>query len=406
MTFLLPDISSLDNFYDRGKFLLAWRISMSFLFIFIILTTFYGIINPYAAIPAALAGLVAIVSLMYLRVTKNYAPLFWVYATAGSLLANFAMNFVLDFTHFVDFIWLVDVIILAFVGLGWVGGITFSILNVVGVAYFFFGSLNRHIEILQPKTLFEQIADYTEVLFAFFVGSYLMYQFIVFQRYSEKSLTSANQDLASQNKLIQQKNKENETLMKEIHHRVKNNLQIVISLLRMQSAELKSEESKVQFAEAINRIMAMSLIHQKLYGEKELSKVNLKSYLDELISEIVDIFPGQDRVEVKLETQQNAMNLDTIVPLGLLINELISNSFKHAFQGKEDGKISLKIREHEGTFELEYSDDGQWIEPEEGNGSFGLELVEILTDQLNGEKKVTVGNGTHYHFVLRDTIPA
>jgi two-component sensor histidine kinase len=399
-----PDISSIESFYDRGKFLLAWRISMFFLIIFVALTLFYGMINPVAMIPSGLAVSVAAVCLLYLWLRKNYKPLFWAYATAGTLLANFAMNLVLDFTHFVDFIWILDAIILAFVGLGWVGGISFAIVNAIGLAYFFFVSVNRHIEILEPKTQFELIADYTEVLFALFVAAYLLYQFIVFQSHAEKSLTHANKDLANQNQLIQQKNMENETLMKEIHHRVKNNLQIIISLLRMQSAELKSEESKVHFTEAINRIMTMSLIHQKLYSEKELSKVKLKSYLEQLVSEILKAFQGDSKVNIQIETSVEDVHPDMIVPMGLLVNELVSNSLKHAFKPQETGVIELHVYQKGHIYKLNYSDSGTWKNTPDSESSFGLELIDILTDQMNGTKELTTENGTHYHFQLSDNI--
>lgn len=401
---LHPDISSIESFYDRGKFLLAWRISVSFMIIFVVLTSFYGFINPLAMLPSGLAILVSIVSVIYLWTTKNYKPLFWSYALAGTILANFAMNLVLDFTHFVDFIWILDAIILAFVGLGWVGGVTFAIINAFAVAYFFFISLNTHIKILQPKTHFEQIADYSEVLFAIFVGAYLLYQFIIFQTFSEKSLKEANNDLAKQNQLIQQKNTENETLMKEIHHRVKNNLQIIISLLRMQSAELKSEESKVHFTEAINRIMTMSLIHQKLYGEKELSKVKLKSYLEQLVKEILKAFQGDSKVNIQIETSVEDVHPDMIVPMALLVNELVSNSLKHAFEPNETGEIHLRVVQSGNAFELDYSDSGKWKMTRENESSFGLELIDILTDQMNGTKELNTENGTNYHFQLSDNI--
>ncbi len=366
----------------------------------------YAYSSITALIPTAITLVISSSCLVYLAISKNYKPLFWVYAVAGSLLAHFAMNYVLSFTHYVDFMWVVISIILAFIGLGWVYGVLFIFGNAVGLAYFYWFTLNTHIQVLEPKTNVEILADYIEVLFAFFVVAYLMRQFILFQTYSENSLIKANEDLAKQNKLIQSKNNENETLMKEIHHRVKNNLQIIISLLRMQSAELKSRESQEHFSEAINRILAMALIHQKLYSSKELSKVNIKSYLEQLVMEIVAIFPGRDKVSVRVETCIDQMSLDTIVPLGLLINELISNSLKHAFRENEQGAITIGIRQKGEKFEVTYSDNGQWKEPNTEVSSFGLELVDILTDQLNGTKEMNTENGTHYRFILSDTIPA
>ncbi|MDX2359356.1 MAG: sensor histidine kinase [Crocinitomicaceae bacterium] len=406
MGFFTPNISAIDNYYDKGRFLLAWRISIAFTLIFTVLAIIYGLSNADALLPICLTLVVTVSSAIYLRTTLNFKPLFWVYAISGTLITNFAMNYVLDFTHYVDFVWMTACILLAFVGLGWIYGVFFIGLNLVGIGYFFWFTLNRHIEILQPKTNLELIADLVELSFAFFVIAYLMRQFVLFQKYSESSLKQANADLENRNQLILSKSKENETLVKEIHHRVKNNLQIIISLLRMQSTELKSEESKSHFTEAINRIMAMSLIHQKLYGEKELSKIELKSYAEELVKEIISVSDQGENISVTIDSNMETMNIDTIVPLGLLINELVSNSLKHAFSSDKKGVIELRILQKEDHYELTYSDSGTWKAIEEGTTSFGLELVDILTEQMNGEKTLNTDNGTHYQFILKDTINA
>ena len=206
-------------------------------------------------------------------------------------------------------------------------------------------------------------------------------------------------NLEDQNKLILSKNSENETLLKEIHHRVKNNLQIVISLLRMQSMEMKSEESKTYFTEAINRIMAMFLVHQKLYGEKELSKIDLEKYIEELVNDIIAISFDKNNIELLIKVNVEYLSLDTIMPLGLLINELASNSLKHAFNDK-DGQISIVINQTGDKFDFDYSDNGIWKTPVSDRVSFGVELIDILTDQMNGSKVLDTGNGTHYSFKL------
>jgi len=394
-----PDISSFTNYYDKGRFLLAWRISLSFTIIFLILSILYGLEDAQAVLPVSLTLLVTISSLVYLKITKNFKPLFWVYAISGTILTNFAINYVLEFTHYVDFMWITACILLSFIGLGTRYGILFIIINSIGIAYFFWFTLNTHIETLQPKTNLELTGDFIEVLFAFFVIAYLLTQFVHFQQYSESELKKLNKDLEEQNKLILSKNSENETLLKEIHHRVKNNLQIIISLLRMQSGDMKSEESKKHFSEAINRIMAMSLIHQKLYGEKELSKIDLKSYIEELVNDIIGVSLGKDNVSLIVKTKVNKLSLDTIVPLGLLINELVSNSLKHAFNN-EDGEITVEINQFEENFEFDYWDNGTWKEPTTNEVSFGVELIDILTDQMNGSKLLNTTDGTHYTFKL------
>ncbi len=403
MGLFTPNTKTITNFFDKGVFLLAWRISMAFFLVFLILTFIYGFSsNSQAAIPASMVLIVSSFCLFYLKRTKNYRILFWIYAIAGTLLANFAMNYVLDYTHYVDFIWIIACVLISYVGLGWKYGIMFMGINAVGIAYFFWFTLNDHITTLQPKNNLEILGDYIEMIFALTVIAFLMKQFVFFQKYSASKLKSANIHLESQNQLILSKNKENETLMKEIHHRVKNNLQIIISLLRMQSAELKNVESKTQFSEAISRIMAMSLIHEKLYGEKELSKINLKSYLHELSEEIIALSVDNKQIDLAVDTNISGINLDFIVPLGLLVNELVSNSLKHAFSNKNTGQIQIRFTLCDTDYKLTYEDNGTWKEPDENRTSFGFELIDILTEQMNGQKTIDTSNGTKYEFQLQD----
>ena len=128
-----PDISSISSFYDQGKYLLAWRISIAFALIFMILTTLFAISSANAFLPASLVLVASLGCALYLKITKNYKPIFWAFVICGSLLAHFAMNYVLDFTHFVDFIWIITAILLAYIGLGWVYGMIFSFLNLIGL---------------------------------------------------------------------------------------------------------------------------------------------------------------------------------------------------------------------------------------------------------------------------------
>jgi two-component sensor histidine kinase len=167
----------------------------------------------------------------------------------------------------------------------------------------------------------------------------------------------------------------------------------------MQSIEMKSDESKTYFTEAINRIMAMFLVHQKLYGEKELSKIDLEKYIEELVNDIITISLDKNNVELLIKVNVEYLSLDTIMPLGLLINELASNSLKHAFNDKK-GQISIVINQTGDKFDFDYSDNGIWKTPVSDRVSFGVELIDILTDQMNGSKVLHTEKGTHYSFKL------
>jgi len=399
-----PNTDGLENYYDKGRFLLAWRISVGFVFIFTPLTIVYSFLNLKAMIPAALVLFVVIISLIYLKITRKFIPIFWFYTFSSSILANFTLYYVSDLTHYVDFMWITCSVLIAFIGLGKKAGVAVITLNSVGIFIFYFFYLNQHIVSLQPRSLTVLIGEFTEILFAFFVIFFLVRQFVQFQVRTQSALEDANAGLEHQYNLISAKSQENETLIKEIHHRVKNNFQIIISLLRMQSMEMKTDEGKTHFKEAINRIMAMSLIHQKLYTEKELSKIDLKSYIEELVNEIITYSNVQREINIEIETNVKGIDLISVVPLGLLINELVSNSLKHAFTEVEGNQIKIKIDDLETEYAFDYFDNGSWKENDETTSNFGIELIGILTEQLNGTKSLDTSNGTRYQFLLSKTV--
>ena len=229
---------------------------------------------------------------------------------------------------------------------------------------------------------------------------FVIKQFIVVNEYAEKMRSNAFKELTSEKIKVEKQHIEKTVLLQEIHHRVKNNLQVIISLLRIQSQELKSEEAKRSFNEAISRVMTMSLIHQKMYEREELSRINLNDYLSTLIDDMLTSSVTNGKVNFSLHFETEEIGSKTIAPLALIINELVSNSLKHAFE--KNGKIEIQFRTvQDGRFELIYSDNGSWKERKEG--SFGLQLIDIFTEQLDGEfKRETTENGTTYRFLLSD----
>ena len=401
MSLFTPNTDSIDDFYDKGKFLLAYRISLFFLTAFTLLSVIYLINDINSILPILLTDIVVVFAFFHLKTTKNVQPFFWIYTISGSLIIHFSLNHMLQLTHYVDLIWIMVIVSLAFIGLGAKYGLLFLTLNVLGIAYFFCCTLNHHIRVLEVRDPLELIGDVIEITFALLIIGYLLLAFVRYQKQTEKVLRVVNTNLEEQNALIQSKNLENETLLKEIHHRVKNNLQIIISLLRMQSMEMKSEESKMYFTEAINRIMAIFLIHQKLYGEKELSKIDLKKYIEELVNDIISISFDKNNIELFIKVNVKYLSLETIMPLGLLINELASNSLKHAFND-QTGQISIVINQTGDKFDFDYLDNGIWKTPVSDRVSFGVELIDILTDQMNGSKVLQTEKGTHYSFKLKN----
>ena len=178
-----------------------------------------------------------------------------------------------------------------------------------------------------------------------------------------------------------------EILLKEIHHRVKNNLQVISSLLRLQSHSVKDEVAKSALLEGQNRVMSIALIHQKLYQDEKLDLVEFSTFADELFSQLRSIFDVGTGVHIINEIPETFIGIDTAVPLGLILNELITNSFKYAFKNIASPCIRLSMETKGDVYILTYSDNGAGLPADiniEHSKSLGLRLVNRLSKQLNG----------------------
>ena len=185
-----------------------------------------------------------------------------------------------------------------------------------------------------------------------------------------------------------------------MHHRVKNNLQIISSLLKLQSFETESEEVKNHFNEAIGRIRSMALIHEKMYSNNDLSEINLESYLINLSKDICESMNANDDLMVKIQSELKRVDIKSMVPISLIFNELITNSLKHGIKDITDAKITITVTSNERLTEIYYSDNGTWIAPKK-TATFGLELLETLASQLDGFVERSIENGTNYHFTFK-----
>lgn len=192
---------------------------------------------------------------------------------------------------------------------------------------------------------------------------------------------------------------ERELLLKELHHRVKNNMQMIMSLLRIQSRKTKDSESKEGFVESINRINAMSKIHELLYTRDDMLHLNTNEYISTLVQDIKQGFAGGGNINIKTDIKID-LPFEQATYIGLIINELVSNSFKYAFN-KNDGEIHISLVENEGKRYLQISDNGKGFDKNIEFG-LGLDLVEALViNQLGGEiKRDSSNSGTYYKVVF------
>lgn len=195
---------------------------------------------------------------------------------------------------------------------------------------------------------------------------------------------------------------EKEVLLREIHHRVKNNLNIIYSLLDMQSRQVSDPSLNALLLDSQKRLKTMALIHEKLYCSKSLSRIDFAEYIHSLVMSISASYRTQSNpIQLEIEADPVQLNIETAIPTGLIINELVTNALKHAFPGDREGTVWIKFREIDhGQLDLKIIDNGvglssgiSWQQPP----SLGMRLVSILADQLDADLQVETENGTGFH---------
>ncbi len=201
------------------------------------------------------------------------------------------------------------------------------------------------------------------------------------------------------NRLLATKNAENELLLKEIHHRVKNNLEVVSSLLALQSAQIDDPNTKEAMQEGQNRVNSIGIVHQKLYQGTNLGAIEMKDYFLNLSESILDSFGAEERVSIELAMEKLNVDIDTAVPLGLIVNELLTNTLKYAFPKGSNGKVLIRLEKRKnGVLHLEVSDNGVGKSGITHGTGFGNQLVSLLTQQLSGSMREEIKNGTRIYF--------
>jgi two-component sensor histidine kinase len=203
--------------------------------------------------------------------------------------------------------------------------------------------------------------------------------------------------------------KEKEVLLKEIHHRVKNNLQIISSLLKLQSSYIKDKQALEMFKDSQSRIRSMALIHEKLYQSQNLSKINFAEYIHDLTMHLLRSYStNSQQIHLRLTNNEIWLSIDTAVPCGLIINELVSNSLKHAFPiANQEGEIHVDLyASPDHKFTLIVSDNGIGFPQAldfQNTESLGLELVCTLTEQLEGTIELDDRRGTTFKIMFAES---
>lgn len=213
----------------------------------------------------------------------------------------------------------------------------------------------------------------------------------------KKTVQSKEEQITNQNKIINKLFCEKEWLLEELHHRVKNNLQVVISLLNSQSAYLENKDALLAIQDSQHRMNAMSLIYQKLYDSEKLALIDMCWYIPELISYLKGVFNTEKKITYKLDIECVDLDVSQAVPLGLILNEAIINAIKYAYPSMAEGEVNIRLKrmEHE-TYQLIISDNGVGVADDvdlKDINSFGMHLMHGLSTQADGTFNIESKNG-------------
>ncbi|HFA50061.1 MAG TPA: tetratricopeptide repeat protein [Bacteroidetes bacterium] len=218
--------------------------------------------------------------------------------------------------------------------------------------------------------------------------------------------SKTNRVLKTQKETIENALREKEVLLKEIHHRVKNNLQVISSLLNLQSRSIIDEQAKAAIKEGQNRVKSMGLIHQSLYQTDIANGMEIGDYIGQLGKSLFDSYNiKEDKIKFAINAAPLRLDVDTLIPIGLILNELLSNALKHAFPDGREGEIKVNFEKKENALLLQVKDNGVGMSitnPDKNKNSFGMQLIKAFSKKLNANMEVVEKNGTLVNVFVRE----
>lgn len=400
--FFTPENTNGDDLVHYYKYLLSYRLCL-FLgvtlgILSVVLLLYF---NPITSVVSIFSFLAVIAVIFYIRRTGQYKVPVILFNILGGIFCLLVLYTVDDQPHIIDALWMIINILFVFLVLGHRWGLVFSLVHGIGITLFYFFFLEDQIILLTNLSPEQIYSTSVNVFLCFSIIAYLSWQNIHTNELAAKQLKEAQEVLQVQYDIILKQNDEKTVMLKEIHHRVKNNLQIITSLLRLQSRELENPEAIAKFKDATHRVIAMSMIHEKMYQNDQLSTLGLREYLQDLSSDLLSSYQSGYPVSLEIECDIDSIGLKSIVPLALILNELISNSLKYAFDDYDNCTISISFTRYQNNkAKLLYKDSGTWKTPTR-QGSFGLDLIDSLTNQLEGTMELKTYPETVFEIIFK-----
>lgn len=390
---ITPPTLGVNDFETETRSLLAYRMSlfMTVTIGLVAITSFVNFSSTVGLITIA-TFVLNLILLFYIRNANNSRIPSIIFCLFGAAVSIFMLYYIDRQPIILLGYWIVINIFFAFIVLGARFGILLTIAHATSVSFYY--------TIFDYKSYVNKINDINEtpeqtistvfnILVCFAIIAYINWMNIRTNEIAKQRLNEAQDVLQLQYNIISKQNTEKTVMLKEIHHRVKNNLQIITSLLRLQSRELENPEAIAKFKDATHRVIAMSMIHEKMYQSDELSTLSMGEYLEDLSQDLLSSYQSGYDVKLKIECDVDSIGLKSIVPIALILNELISNSLKYAFDDNDNCMIYISFMKFQDVnCKLIYKDSGTWKAPSR-QGSFGMDLIESLTYQLEGTIEIT-----------------
>lgn len=264
-------------------------------------------------------------------------------------------------------------------------------------------------EILIPVTVLKPYYLQTWFIISLFILMSIIFMLIYLFRVKklEKDKSRLEALVQKRTNSLSEALEDREMLLKEIHHRVKNNLQVITALLQLQKDELKDEAAQAAFSEGQSRVSSIALIHQNLYQKKDLGSIAFKTFLQDLSKQVAELFENENRqMIVDLNLDELFIDIDTAVPLGLIVNELLTNSYKYAFANQKEVKVSISlVQTDKGMYQMTYRDNGPGLRevPDYNQAkTLGMNLIGGLAKQLSGSAKYRYEQGSTFIIEFKD----
>lgn len=359
------------------------------------------VLQAYEILPLTVTCIiVAVLTFIISILSGSYRVPAFIFFSLWLLGLSLNILFYKEALHIASPFWLILINMLVIYVLGIYIGLGSLLISSIVFIYYLKIEFSQGLDRIQQMPPGVIQSAYVEVIFAMSTLGFLLWVIIEHSRKSDVVLARKNEELTEQNAIIQASNEEKTVMLKEIHHRVKNNLQIITSLLRLQMGEIEDNQAREKFKESINRVIAMALIHEKIYQSEHLNQISIQEYFQSLGNDLIQSYETDKKTHFQLQISDVSISMETLIPLALIFNELMTNSLKHAFHDTAVPCIDVELYSstpHHFTFV--YKDNGKWIDNTREN-TLGSELIESFSEQMEAEMHVTRHPQTTYTLLI------